>query len=944
MAGDRRLHGRAGELATVGALRERALRGDGGALVIEGEVGTGRSALLDAVADRAPPETLTVLRARGITAESDYAYAGLQRLLRPLRRHVPKLPPAQADALARAYEEDVVMPRHRHLVALATLRLLTGAAADRPVLCCVDDVQWLDAATVGALSFAARRLDGHRIALLFAVRSDPTGGAVHGGSLADLPVVRLDGLEPDAGAALLADHHPGPIAPVVRDAVLRAAAGNPLVLLDLLAGLGPRHLVGADPLPDPLPLSPRIRRALLGPYLELPRPTRRLVLLAAADPELDGAHLVRASALAGLDLGAVEAAERCAVVEVTPAGVRFRRPYLRAAVYGEATPDERHEAHRILAETFEEPFGDRRAWHRAAASVLPDESLAGELEAAADRARARDGYAAAAAVLARSAELSGSDHARARRLTAAASHAWTAGRADQAVALLAAASSAVPAGMADTGEIQLLRGLIELRRGVVSQAYDLLLNAADRLSTARPALAVKALAAAGNAGSYLGDMPHFVEAGRRVAVLHDRAGTRAPPDATVAADFLAGAAAMFQGRHGDAIGRLQRVIGSAERDRHPGALTRAAAAAFVLGDDATTRMLASRAAGVARARGAAAAVPQALALLVLTEIWTGRHASALEHAREGELLSRETGQDNTACLHVAGAAFATGALGDGAGCRALARRALAEATPRGLALPIALSGWAQAFADLSLGRAHAAATRLRSLATSGPGTCHASMRLLSVPHFVEAAARLPQDGALRATAGAALAGYERWAGATGNPAVLALVARCHALLSAREESDGHFTEALRLHAVGGWDFEHARTHLLYAETLRRTRRRATARHHLRGALEVFERCGAVAWRQRTRAELRAAGERALDPDGAPAAELTPQQWEIARLAAAGETNREIAARLYLSQRTVDYHLRRIFTRLGITSRIELAHRFTGMSAPDTRGDLPSARR
>jgi DNA-binding CsgD family transcriptional regulator len=912
------LHGRSVELASIDALLDGAQRGDGGALVVEGEPGAGRTALLDAAAHRATDQRLIVVRCAGIAEEFDYPYAGLQRLLHPLRRHLPRLPLAQAEALTSAYEEEAASPRQRHLVALATLRLLTLAGADNPLLCCVDDAQWLDPSTVAALSFAARRLDGHRVAALFATRHPSTG-------LADLPVVRLGKLDPDACAALTAHHTEDP---VVRDALRHLADGNPLVLLDALACLTAGQLAGAEPLPEPLPLSPRVRRALLGPYLELPAPTRKLVLLAAADPGLDGAHLVRASALAGVDLGAMEAAQRCAVVAVTPAGMRFRRPYLRAAVYGEATPDERHDAHRLLAAAFEEPFGDRRAWHRAAATVLPDEGLAADLEEAADRARVREGYAAAAAVLARAAELSDGG-GRARRFAAAARHAWTAGHADHAVALLAAASAAGPADDADAGEIQLLRGIIELRRGPAGQAYDLLLSAADRLSPARPALAVRALTAAGNAGSYLGDLTHFVAVGRRAARLYDLVGTRAPPAAGAATDFLAGAAAMVEGRQREAVERLRRVIGYAGSDHHPGALSRGAAAALILGDDTAARTLAGRAVGIARGNGAAAAVPQALALLVIAELWTGQHAAALEHATDGEARARQTGQDNVACVHVAAAAFATGALGDGAGCRALARRALAEATARGLALPVALAGWAQAFADLSLGRANAAATRLRSLATSGPGAGHASVRLLSVPHFVEAAARLPHDSALGASAGAALSGYARWAGATGNPAVLALVARCRALLSTGDESDGHFAEALRLHTGAGWEFEHARTHLLYAETLRRTRRRVAARHHLRSALEVFERCGAVAWRQRTRAELRATGERADPEDGAPVADLTSQQWEIARLAAAGETNREIAARLYLSQRTIDYHLRRIFTRLGITSRVELAHLFTG---------------
>jgi DNA-binding NarL/FixJ family response regulator len=917
------LLGRHAERATIAALLTAARESRSGALVVRGEAGFGKTALLEHAV--AAADGFTVLTARGVESETELAFAGLHRLLRPVMGRIAALPPPQADALASAFQLAPARPQDRFGVSLAVLSLLSDTAEDRPVLCCVDDLQWMDAPSVDALAFAARRLEAEGIAMLCAEREDGAGDPMPG-----VPVLPLTSLDAGSCDALLRARSARRVAHAVRAAMIRQTEGNPLALVELVGLLTGRQLSGADPLPEPLPLSAGLQHAYLGRVSRLPADTQRLLLIAAADEDMGTATLLRAAAVADIDVDAMSTAEAAGLVAVSDAGVRFRHPLVRSAVYQGATLRQRRDAHRVLATVFDDPESDRRAWHRAAAVLAPGDTLAGELEATAGRARVRGGSAAAAAALERAAELTSDDGTRARRLTRAAFDAWLAGRASHAVALL---NRALPLAHTDEqlGEIEFLRGDIELHRGTVADAYEALLAAAARLAATNRALAVRALVGAGEASTYAGDLERFLEAGRRAVAL--RAGGERP-ETQLMLDLLAGTGAVFQGHGRAGASLLRRVLAHAERVADPDALARAGAAALMLGDDTRAHALPTRAVATARARGAVAAVPYALETLVHTELWTGRLASAHTNALEGLRLARETGQHNRACNQLANLALVAAARGNELECRAFTRQALAQATAHGLGLAVAQCGWALAFLDLSLGRAAEASARLRRLATAGPGSGHQGVTLLSVPHLVEAVVRAAgpdghdgADGAVLESARSALQTYSWWADLAGNPAIVAIAVRCQALLSQGDEADGHFQEALRLHAAHTWEFEQARTEVLYGEALRRARRRSEARVHLRNALEVFERCGAAAWERRARAELRATGEKLSPRSPLGTAELTPQELQIGRFIAEGATNREVAAQLFLSPRTVDYHLRRIFTKLGISSRVELVRFF-----------------
>ncbi|MEU7824565.1 LuxR C-terminal-related transcriptional regulator [Catellatospora sp. NPDC049133] len=948
------LHGRDSALLSLTSMLDAARAGHGGALLVRGEPGLGKTALLRYAMSEAGG--FQVLPGCGVEPESDLPYAGLHRLLRPVARRLPELPELsarQAEVLRRVLDGEADEPGDRAvLLPAALLALLAVLARDAPVLVCVDDVDLLDAPSREALAFAARRLGGIGASrpaaggLASVADAVSSGGGTAGGpgagrdsardegeavvillSCGDdealpppgLPVLTLSALDDAACAEVVGQVAPVAVAEGVRLRLAAAAAGNPQAVTELVAALAPDQLGGVRPLPDPLPPCTRLQHAHLRQVRALPEQTRRLLLIAAAEDEMDTNLLVRAADEAGLDLAALEPAESAGLVRVGPAGVEFRHPQLRAAIYQTAPLARRRAAHALLARLLDESRHPlRRAWHRAAAGLAPDHELAEELESAAASARHRGGYATASAAYERAAELStGDDGAKARRLAAAARDAWHAGRSARARDLLDRALPAAP-GAAARGELELLRGDIDLRDGRASDAYEALLTAAHRLAPIDPELAVRAMMRAGEAGVYAGDHRRFLQVAAQAAPLR---GAAVSPQATVMLDYLEALSAIFLGRFGAALAPLRAVLDGAPRIDDPSALIWASIAALILGDNAQGRVMAARAVALARGRGALTMVPKALEFSAYAEFWTGRHAAATANALEGLRAATETGQGNGACHHLAALALLDAIHGDEQTCRLRARTALDRAGLYGLGLPAALSTWALAFLDLSLGRHADAAGRLRGLARAGPGQGHMAVAALSVPTYVEAAVRTGASDAARA----AFTTFEPWADSTSSPDNLALAARCRALLSEGGEAEEHFRAALQLHAVGDRAFERARTELLYGALLRRRRKRAEARAELRSALESFERLHADRWAEWTRAELRATGEsarpRLTEPDG----ELTPQQRQIARLAAQGATNREIAAQLFLSPRTVEHHLGNIFTRLGVRSRVELAN-------------------
>ncbi|GAA3800465.1 LuxR C-terminal-related transcriptional regulator [Streptomyces phyllanthi] len=709
-----------------------------------------------------------------------------------------------------------------------------------------------------------------------------------------------------------------PLSEGVRVRVLRAAHGDPRAAAALASVLTERQLTGLDPLPaEPAALAPALLHAHRGEVRALPDDTRLLLLLAAADQYPVPSHaFLRAVTAARLDTRHLDAAEAAGLAHTTPGGIVFRDAWIRGAAYETASAADRRAAHQLLARVLRgESEGPRRSWHRGAAALGPSRRLAAELRQAARDARGSGEPALACALAERAAVLSPDPAERTRLLVRAAADAWRAGDGDRARRLTA-----------PTGD-DALGGLLALRAGNAAEAFDALLTATVAHATVARAsedpsgtgrytgdghsgAAVHLLARATEAAVYTGDLRRCREA----AAVADRFGI-VPPGT------LGGLAAAFEGRYDDAREALEFAAGRCGTGGDPTLLIHAGIAALLLGDHTRAAAATVRAAASARGRGEAVTVPQAMEFRVYADFWTGRPRAAEAGAVEALRQAYATGQDNGACHLQAALAMFAAITGDEEVCRERAEAARSYALARGLGLPAALAMFALAVLDLGAGRYAASAARLRALAGFGPGHGHRAIRHIATPHYVEAAVRTGDTRVARA----AHADYDHWARTVRSPDDLALSARCRALLATGEEAVEHYRTALDLHASGTRDFERARTELLFGAALRRLRHRTQARDRLHSALEAFEHFGSAHCATQARAELRALGERDPSPRGPEnlAARLTAQQLMVARMAAEGATNREIAARLLLSPRTIDHHLRGVFTRLGIRSRIEL---------------------
>jgi len=642
-----------------------------------------------------------------------------------------------------------------------------------------------------------------------------------------------------------------------------------------------------------------------------------MLLLAAADDTGEAATAWRAARSLGLDTGALGPAEAGRLVRVAGGRVEFRHPLVRSAIYRAATFAERRAAHLALAGALDEVGqADRRAWHRAAAAIAPDDVVAGELERSAGRALARGGHAAAAAALERAAELTGQDPARARRLAAGAEAAWLAGRPRWALELAGRAERLDPPPRL-RADLQQLRARIELWCGSPVQAHRLLTDAAA-IADLDPGQAAMLLFQAGQAAWATGDMPKAIEVGQRLDTLAVPQDSAARLMGLVMAGLAGLAGDPAQAAHAAPL--LRGVVTSAQTAQDPVQLAFAGHAAVNVGDDAGAADVLGRAVDAARAAGAIGTLAWMLAQAAILQALTSRWPVAVATASEGLRLAAETGQDNAAALHHSILAWVAAAQGREQECRAHADAALEQATQRALALPASIATWALGLAELGAGRPEAALGRLEQLAAAGPGLGHPLAVTFAGADLAEAAVRAGRPGAALAAA----ARLERWATATAAPWGLALVARCRGLLSDGDTAAGHFAQALELHAAAGRPFDRARTELACGEALRRARRPSQARGHLRAALDGFEQLGAATWAGRARAELRATGQTARRRDPSTLTQLTPQELQIARLAAAGATNREIAGQLFVSPRTVEYHLYKVFPKLGIASRAELA--------------------
>ncbi|GGS90694.1 hypothetical protein GCM10010176_038080 [Nonomuraea spiralis] len=912
----------------------RAREGSGGAAVLRGEAGAGKTALLDAACERAGG--MRVLRTTGVESESDLAFAALHQVLWPVTGSLGALPEPQRLAVGAALGLAAGGTGDRFLVAAGVLSLLAEAAAPDGLVCVVDDFQWVDRASADALLFAARRLGTERVAMLLAVRGD---APVKGVPL----TVDVRGLAEPAAAELLESRH-GALPVRVRRELVTLTGANPLALGEIAARLTPAQLAGREPLPDPLPGGAR----LFGDRVAaLSAPASLAALIATAETDLTTilhatTHLLptptppvphpdaplasyslpadRTSAPRGAvgpeggeEAGPVAAdpadgarravaeLEEVGLVEVVGAGVRFRHPLVRSAVHEAAAPAEIRRVHAVLAELTAD---DRRAWHLAGAAMGQDERVAAELVAAAGRARDRGGYGAAATALARAAELTPGPRDRAVRLKDAAVAAWLGGRPGQADSLLAEARERAGADAVLAMEIARLRGRFELNSGNAAEAVRIL-AAGDSLDM---------LADAVEAASYVGDTAAMVELGRR-ATAHPEGFLR---------DTVAGIGLTLDGDPaGPAL--LRRALArSGELEDAAGYLW-ATAAASQLGEPDLAGEMTDRAGRVARVSGMAGQLPVVLEFVATAERLAGRLARSQAISEEGLELAREAGYTNTVAAHLANLAVLAALRGEQESCERQAREALAIAVPHRVGLRAGVAAYAPALLDLCLGRYAAANDRFAAIAAAGPGAGHPAVVWRMTPDRVEAAVGAGDEaGAL-----AALEAYERWAEHAATPESRALLARCRGLAGAGEDA---FGEALRLHTN---PFEAARTALLLGERLRRGQRPGEARAHLRTAWETFERAGARPWARRAQEELRAAGESGQAPPAAVLDALTPQELRIAGLVADGLSSKQIAAQLFLSPRTVEYHLYKIYPKLGIGSRTDLARLVVLQKAPVT---------
>jgi DNA-binding CsgD family transcriptional regulator len=901
------LLGRGPECAVVERLLDEARQSRSGALVVRGEPGVGKSALLAHAVEQA--SGLRVLRGIGIESESELPFAALHGIVWPVLDRLEGLPDPQAGALRGAFGLSSARSHDRFLIAVGVLSLLSEAAEESPLLCVVDDAQWLDQASAEALTFAARRLEAEGVALVFATR-DGDGDAFPANGL---PELLLTGLADNAAQALLEAHLGPELSPEFAGLLIENTGGNPLALIELSEALTPEQLAGHQLLHGPAPIGEALEQAFLVRVRGLPPETQTLVLIAAADDTGDLGTILSAGRRLGVEANALDPAESAGLLRVAATRLEFRHPLVRSAVYHGAVFGERRAAHQALGDALaRDEDADRRAWHLAAAATGPTEEVADELERSSERARLRSGYAAAAAALERAAELTSGDGVRSRRLAAAAECAWNAGNTARAVSLVDRAA-ALASGPRLITEIDHLRGDIARTVGSVGEAYAILTTGSEQIADDDPQKALEMLLDAAAAAEYAGDAAQLKEIGRRATSLWRADGH----DLEFGASVLAGIGSMLEADTVRGSKLLRRAIDLASEDMPE--LLYAALAAEYLGDVATEQVLAARAVADARARGAVGALPVALEVLATAEAWSGQYAAAAADASEGLRLARDTGQEVSAADFDALLAHVSAVQGREDACRTHAAAALERAERYGLGLPAAEALHALALLDLGLGRPAEALERLEALAGVGTGTGHPRVAQLAAPNHVEAAVLAGRVDAAQT----ALLGYERWVEQTGSQPMLPLLARCRGQLSTGAAAERHFAEALRLHARSDRPYERARTELVFGEALRRARRRLEARVHLRAAVETFERLGAVPWEERARRELRASGETARKRDPSTTDQLTPQELQIARFVGEGATNRQIAAQLFLSPRTVDYHLRKIFRKLEISSRAEL---------------------
>lgn len=870
-------------------------------LVLRGEAGIGKTALLGYLSDAA--NGCRIARAAGVESEMELAFAGLHALCAPMLSRLGRLPVPQREALSTAFGMSAGSPPDRFMVGLAVLSLLADAAEEQPLICVIDDAQWLDRVSVQTLAFVARRLLAEQVGLVFALRE--SGGEHH---LEGLPELVVDGLAASHARRLLDATIPGPLDGPVRDRILGEANGNPLALVELARGENLVAAAGGFGLPVEMPLTSRIEQSFVRRVEPLAAKTRRLLLLAAAEPVGDVPLLWRAAERLGIGPEAAEEAEAAGLIEIGT-HVRFRHPLVRSAAYQAAPARERRKIHGALADaTDARRDPDRRAWHRARAADGPDEAVANDLEQSADRAQARGGLSAAAAFLERAAELTPDPGKRVERSLAAA-------QAKLDVADVAAASDLLAAADLGPGDelqharLARLRATITFRSQRGRDAPPLLLEAARRLDPLDAAMAretyLEAIASAMFAGR-LGAGPDEREVAQAARESNRDSGQGAADrllDALVTR-FTEGYAASVA-----PLSQALRAFGASDgggADRRW--LWLACRLAQDLWDDELWHLLATRGVHLARETGALSLLPNALNYLAALSVHSGAFSTAAALVDEVDSITEATGIPPL--KHAAFMLIA--ARGDEAQTLAVLEWGRQNVTERGEGSSIGAAAWLGSLLYNGHGHYDKALTLAREACEHEDVVFYG----WALVELIEAGVRAGQPE----EAAAALGRLSERARASGTQWALGVEARCRALLS---DDESGYQESVERLADSRAAIELARSRLAYGEWLRRASRRVDSREQLRAAYEMFSQMGAAAFAERARRELSATGETVRKRTAETVDELTTQEKQVARLAAQGLTNPEIAAQLFISPRTVEYHLSKVFPKLGISSRREL---------------------
>jgi DNA-binding CsgD family transcriptional regulator len=896
------LRGRASECAVLDELLTAVRAGQSGALVLRGDAGIGKTALMDYAA--AGGDGSRVVRSVGVESEMELTFAALHQLCLQLLDGLVRLPPPQRDALGTAFGMSSGPPPDRFLVGLAVLSLLSDAAEAQPLICLVDDAQWLDRSSAQVLSFVARRLQAESVLILFADRDQDEPA-----ELAGLPELRLEGLSAADARQLLSSSSLGPLDEQVLDRIVAETRGNPLALLELPRGVSSASLAGGFALPEALPLASRIEVSFRRQVHRLPDETQRLLLVGAAEPIGDPTLLWRAAAELGISMDAAAPAEAAELIAIATR-VTFRHPLLRSSIYGAASPEDRRSVHRALAEaTDPETDPDRRAWHRAHAARAPDEDVAAALEQSADRAQARGGFAAAAAFLERSAALTPESARRAGRALAAAEVKHEAGAFDAAERLVLAAESG-PLDELQRARAERLRAQIASAVNRGGDAPPLLLSAAKRLESLDGRLARE---------TYLEALSAAVSAGRRDTLLEvARALLAATPlEPQRAAELLlTGWARLIIEGYPAGADLMKRALSEFRTERLSGEeeirwLWFACRVALANWDDESAHALSARYVQLARDAGALTALPHALEMLAQSRADAGEFAAAEALTLEADVIIEAIGSQPLGHISLLLAAWRDPE--EVAHDRIDAF--IQDARDKGQETSINYAEYAAAVLYNGLRRYRAALDAAERSRDHHPAGGFGGV----LSELVEAAIRSDEPELAEAVR-AELSQRTRFGGTDWG---LGIQARADALLSQGHVAEALYTEAIARLGRTRVRTELARAHLVYGEWLRRENRRVDAREQLRSAHELYSAMGAGAFAERARRELLATGETVRRRTDETRDLLTAQEAQIARLAADGHTNPEIGAQLFLSPRTVEWHLRKVFTKLGISSRREL---------------------